>query len=196
MLTFQKGASVLVCQHDVLDWNTHYKLLEYVASCESEYVPATVSTDMADARHARVLFRTDGPPQLIRQLVHEILPDIWPIFQEQGIGARPETIELQVTAHGPDDYFRVHNDNGSPDSANRVVTFVYYLGRHYLDTGALRLYETRKDGSRGHPEFDLFPQPNSLVFFTSSTWHEVLPVRPASNQFSDARFTVNGWFRR
>jgi Rps23 Pro-64 3,4-dihydroxylase Tpa1-like proline 4-hydroxylase len=37
---------------------------------------------------------------------------------------------------------------------------------------------------------------DSIVFFPSSTEHEVLRVRVPSRAFADGRFTITGWIHR
>lgn len=110
-------------------------------------------------------------------------------------------IEMQITAHNHGHYYKIHNDNGSPDTATRFLTYVYY---YYQDPkpftgGELRIYELAvKDGFyvAGDRYRDIEPLHNSLIIFPSHYMHEVLPIQCPSLRFEDSRFTVNGWIRR
>jgi Rps23 Pro-64 3,4-dihydroxylase Tpa1-like proline 4-hydroxylase len=101
-------------------------------------------------------------------------------------------LEMQMTSHGDGDYFKAHNDNGSPDCLERAISYVYYFDverpRIYRG-GELRIW---CDGK----EHLVIPMDNSVVFFNSSLMHEVAPVQCASKEFVYQRFTVNGWLRR
>jgi SM-20-related protein len=109
-------------------------------------------------------------------------------------------IEVQLTAHNNDHFFERHRDSG-PEVASRIVTFVYYFHSEprNFSGGALRLYKGRLENgiySCGEPAADLDPTNNTMLFFPSACYHEVLPIKCASGEFKDSRFTVNGWVRR
>jgi hypothetical protein len=54
-------------------------------------------------------------------------------------------LETQLTSHNDGGYYRIHNDNGSPSTATRVLTYVYYFHRQPVafKGGQLRLYDSR-----------------------------------------------------
>ncbi|HEY9301476.1 MAG TPA: 2OG-Fe(II) oxygenase, partial [Phormidium sp.] len=65
--------------------------------------------------------------------------------------------------------------------------------------GELLIYDTQIFNS-SYYKADSFqaiePRNNSIVFFPSQCYHEVLPVTCVSQAFADSRFTINGWVRR
>lgn len=102
------------------------------------------------------------------------------------------SFEIQLTSHNDGEYYKWHTDSGSPDTAARVITFVYYL--HSLPRkfrgGELLIHLPDQQHVTIEPEND------SMVFFRSRTKHEVKEVICESQQFEDGRFTFNGWIRR
>ena len=130
--------------------------------------------------------------------LHKILP--W-VYQRINITPSGDgRLELQMTSHNDGDYFKLHNDNGSPDTADRVVSFVYYcnLLPKRFSGGELRLYDSRVENSYWVAA-DTFqtvePINNSIVFFPSRLLHEVMLIQCESRAFADSRFTLNGWVR-
>ena len=108
-------------------------------------------------------------------------------------------IELQITASGDGDYFRMHQDSSPEDT--REISFVYFFHREprRFSGGELRLYETRVIDGKLTPAdhaHTLSPRQDTLLLFPSRNDHEVLPVRVPSGDFDDSRFTVNGWIHR
>ncbi len=103
---------------------------------------------------------------------------------------------LNLTAHGNGDFFRLHRDRTEGNFARRRLSYVYYFHREprRFDGGELLLYDTDRAAVRF--ELGVFTRletmHNSLIFFPSDCYHEVLPVAGADD-FADARFTVNGW---
>jgi len=110
-------------------------------------------------------------------------------------------IESQLTAHNDGNYYKVHNDNGSSNTATRELTYVYYFHREpkpFLG-GELVIYDSKIENTY-YVNADSFktiePRNNSIVFFLSRYMHEVLPVSCLSRSFQDSRFTINGWIHR
>jgi Rps23 Pro-64 3,4-dihydroxylase Tpa1-like proline 4-hydroxylase len=105
-------------------------------------------------------------------------------------------IEMQATASGDGDYFRMHQD--ADDGSSRRLSFVYFFHSEprRFSGGELRLFETEMIDGRPVPTDrgqTLVPRKNAIVFFPSRHEHEVLPVRVPSKRFGDSRFTINGW---
>ncbi len=182
-----------------IDETAHRELLNFVIRREKDFVPSTVSTKDAEYRHSLVLYDFPQFASMFRDRVRSLLPRLKIAL---GTGDfQVGDIECQLTAHNDGDYFRLHNDGGSPDTLDRRLTFVYYFNHEpkAFSGGQFRLYDSRIAEGRyecGEPSADIEPKNNSVLFFPSHCHHEVLPVRCPSTRFIDSRFTINGWVRR
>ena len=182
-----------------LDPALHAELLTFVREAEPRFVDATVSTRDADYRRSKVLYEFPRFSTLFRERVAGLAPELMGRF-----GGTPfpvAEIECQMTAHHDGNYFRLHNDSGSPDTASRVLSYVYYFHNEpkAFTGGEFRLYGSRVENGVSHcgePAGDIAPRNNSILFFPSHCHHEVLPVRCPSQAFAAGRFTINGWIRR
>lgn len=184
---------------DFLSPEEHQMLLDYVLQREAEFTPTTTSTGEADYRQSVVLYDFPEVYDFIADRIHAIVPDVL-----NALGLPPFTvqeIEAQITAHNDGNYYRIHNDSGSPETATRELTYVYYFYRQPkpFSGGELLIYDSRIEDNY-FVQADTFqtidPRDNSIVLFLSRYMHEVLPVRCPSRSFADSRFTVNGWIRR
>jgi SM-20-related protein len=177
----------------------HEELLALVEREQARFVDSTVSTNDADYRRSKILYEAPAVHALFRARMAELGPRL---MAELGIAAFPVgDIEVQVTAHNDGNYFKLHNDNGSPDTATRGLTYVYYFFNEpkSFAGGELRVYDSViKDGfyQCGPHAADIDPRNNSVIFFAPHMHHEVLKVRVPTGAFRDGRFTVNGWLRR
>jgi Rps23 Pro-64 3,4-dihydroxylase Tpa1-like proline 4-hydroxylase len=177
----------------------HGELLEFVLAREKNFVASSVSTNDDDYRHSLVLHEFPTYSAIFRERVRAMVPRLARAF---GTGEFPVAdIECQLTAHNDGDYFRLHNDSGSADTLDRVLTYVYYFNHEPkgFSGGQFRLYNNRIVGGRyecGDVAADVEPKNNSILFFPSHCHHEVLPVHCPTKRFVDSRFTVNGWVRR
>lgn len=100
------------------------------------------------------------------------------------------SFEVQLTSHNDGEYYKWHTDNSSPDTASRLITFVYYFHSipKAFSGGELVIYH--RDQSHV-----IEPVNDSIVFFHSGRRHEVKPVVCPSKLFEHGRFTLNGWVR-
>jgi SM-20-related protein len=177
----------------------HEELLALVAREEKGFVDTTVSTNDPDYRRSKVLHNAPSVHELFRARMRELGPAL---AAELGIPAFSiADVEVQVTAHNDGNYFKLHNDSGSPDTATRALTYVYYFFNEpkAFTGGELRIYDSViKDGyyQCGPHAADIDPRNNSVIFFAPHMHHEVLKVNVPSHAFHDSRFTVNGWLRR
>lgn len=168
--------------HNFLSTTDHDRLLTFTLSQQQSFTPTTTSTNAADYRRSLVLHNFPEFSTLIEQRIYAALPPLW-----QQLDLLPITTnryESQLTAHNDGNYYKRHNDNGSPDTARRILTYVYYFHR------------SPKGFSGGELQIEgeaIAPIDNSIIFFSSGIMHEVLPVRCESKSFEDSRFTVNGW---
>jgi SM-20-related protein len=184
---------------DFLAPEQHRALLEYVVRRQDQFADSTVSTNDPDYRRSKILYEFPEFADLFRRKVAEAMPGVLPALGMQSFPVRD--IEAQLTAHNDGNYFRLHNDSGSPDTANRALTYVYYFHNEPkgYSGGEFRLYDSVLANGRyacGPRAGDIEPKNNSILFFASYCHHEVLPVRVPSCRFEDGRFTVNGWIRR
>jgi SM-20-related protein len=175
------------------------RLLDYVFQHELAFVPTSTSTGDTDYRRSMILYSFPEFSNLIVNRIQAILPDV---FRKLTISPFPiADIEAQLTAHNDGNYYKIHNDNGSPDTATREFTYVYYFYREPkpFSGGELLIYDSKIENNF-YVNADSFktvePRNNSIVFFLSRYLHEVLPISCPSQAFSDSRFTINGWIRR
>lgn len=177
----------------------HQRLLNYVFQRESAFVPTSTSTGDLDYRRSMILHSFPEFSQLVVNRIQAILPDV---FRKLNLPSFPiGEIEAQLTSHNDGNYYKVHNDNGSPDTATREFTYVYYFHQEpkAFSGGELLIYDSKIENNF-YVKVDSYkrvePRNNTIVFFLSRYLHEVLPVNCPSKAFADSRFTINGWVRR
>ncbi len=174
-------------------------LLEYVLDRDQQFVSTSTSTDEKDYRQSSILYHFEEYEHWMTQKVAAIIPPLLEQWKIEPFSIAQ--IEVQLTAHNDGNYYKVHNDNGSEEAANRVISYVYYFNREpkNFSGGALRLYDLNLENGfyiQAESYRDLEPLNNSIVLFPSHLLHEVLPVTCRSRTFADSRFTLNGWIRR
>ncbi len=184
-------------------WNSEEveSLLEFVFNSQSQFYATHVTTGEDDYRRSamipRALFADFA--DLMEERIQERLPEIF-----SRLGFSPFSIaeiEAQLTSHNDGHFYKIHNDNGSAETATRELTYVYYFhGQPQgFSGGQLKIYDTViRQGQYQAAETNHLVEPryNSIVFFPSYHLHEVLPVHCPSQRFEDGRFTINGWIRR
>lgn len=108
---------------DFLDAAMHAEMLRAAIAEEAQFTPARVSTGDAAYRRARV-YGVPLPP-LFREKLLALLPGMMAarVVAPFKLGL----VEGQITAHNDGDYFKSHNDNGSPDTATRMISYIYYF---------------------------------------------------------------------
>jgi Rps23 Pro-64 3,4-dihydroxylase Tpa1-like proline 4-hydroxylase len=182
-----------------LSASEHQKLLKYVNRQRSNFVPTTTSTGATNYRESVVLHSFPEFSELLAQKIRAALPDVLKQLELPAFSITQ--VEAQLTAHNDGNFYKVHNDNGSPETATRELTYVYYFYKtpKPFTGGELILYDSRIENNY-YVQADSWqtvePRDNSIVFFLSRYMHEVLPVHCPSKNFSDSRFTINGWIRR
>jgi Rps23 Pro-64 3,4-dihydroxylase Tpa1-like proline 4-hydroxylase len=199
-------AKVLVAQYVQIDQflsqEEQKQLLAYTGQRESDFVSTGTTTNTEhypEHRNSWVLYSFPEFSELIVRRIRAIIPDV---LRKLEIPLFPiSTIESQLTAHNDGNYYRIHNDNGSLETATRELTFVYYFYREPKPFfgGELVLYDARIENNhyvKAESFKTIEPRNNSIVFFQSYYLHEVLPVSCPSKEFADSRFTVNGWVRK
>lgn len=175
------------------------RLVQYTLEREAEFVSTTTSTGNVDYRKSVVLHSFPEFSELISQHIQEAASDV---RSKLGLPQFPiSQIEAQLTGHNDGNYYKVHNDNGSADTATRELTYVYYFYREpkAFAGGELIIYDSKIENNyfvKADSFHTIEPRNNSIVFFASRYMHEVLPIHCPSRQFADSRFTINGWIRR
>ena len=195
--------SALVSEYWQLDsflsTEEHQELLAYVRQQEPEFVPTSTFTGVDNYRESVVLYSFPEYMQLISQRIQAILPDLFRKFEMPPFVV--SQIEAQLTAHNDGQFYKIHNDNGSQDTASRELTYVYYFYQEPkpFTGGELVIYDSQVQNNyyvQAETSKTVEPRNNSIVFFLSRYMHEVLPIRCPSQKFADSRFTINGWIRR
>jgi SM-20-related protein len=177
-----------------LDEPARSQILEAVLSRESDFVATTTSTGETDYRRSQILYQFPNFDWMVEQ-VKLALPKV---LLQLGLDLTIAEIEIQLTAHNDGHYYKIHNDNGSPEAATRALSYVYYFHREpkAFSGGELRLYEAAVDYDNPSADFCVIaPRNDRIIFFPSHCLHEVMPVVCPSKAFADGRFTLNGWVR-
>jgi SM-20-related protein len=178
-------------------------LLRYVEKRSKEFKPSRVIDDRkrmsvrSKARESSSLNDLGDFKEIFRE---QVVSDLPTVLEQLQIPSFPiSEIECQITAHNNGHYYERHLDSGSTLNS-RIVTFVYYFYNEprSFKGGALRFYKGILENEVyrcGNPSIDLDPVNNTMVYFPSACFHEVLPVDCSSGKFKDSRFAVNGWVR-
>lgn len=197
------AAEILVSDYlqieNFLTPEAHDRLLNYTLQQEPNFISTTTSTGKTAYRQSQVLYDLAEFSQLMLDRIQVALPEV--VSQLNMPSFAVSQIEMQLTAHNDQHYYKIHNDNGSAEAATRRLTYVYYFYREpkAFSGGALRIYDSKITNDFYIVAAETFhtiePHNNSLVLFPSYYLHEVLPVSCPSQSFADSRFTVNGWVR-
>lgn len=197
-MSFDQPAQFLQIDHFLAN-EDRLNLLEYVLDREADFVPTSTATGDLDYRKSWILYHFEAYENWMIQKITPFLPRLFDAWKIEPFAI--SQIEIQLTAHNNGHYYKIHNDNGSPDAATRTISYVYYFNREptNFSGGALRLYDMRIENGhyvQAETYRDIQPVNNRIVFFPSHCLHEVLPISCRSRNFADSRFTLNGWVRR
>jgi len=148
-------------------------------------------------RRSKTLDNLGGLEKLFTEHLKEVLSSVLTRLDHPAFPLRD--IEIQITASGDGDYFRMHKDGGDDDT--RELSFVYFFHQEprRFSGGEFRIFDAQKVEDEYVPtdlSQTLSPRQDMIVFFPSVNEHEILPVRVPSRTFEDSRFTVNGWIHR
>ena len=155
---------------------------------QHKFVPTTVSTGVADYRRSTVLWHYNFIP-LYDAFTNRLRSHLPLVQRELGMSFDVNSVEVQMTSTGHQEYFKQHNDNGTPDTETRRITFVYYFLLNVekgFEGGELTL--------NADTPVTIHPNHNSIVWFPSHLMHEVMPVT-SDGDFLNSRCTLNGWIR-
>lgn len=190
---------------DFLAPDAHRQLLEHVLAGEKEVVESGIINQdgkgVLDYGFRRSHTIADARLEEMWSLFEDRLRALLPGVRRQlGLPWFPlGKIERQLVLHGDGGFFAPHVDTGDPAVAKRRASCVYYFHRtpRRYSGGELRLYDTWVTPTGSTPAGTytaLAPIDNSMVFFPSSAFHEVCPVRSETDAFADGRFAVTIWF--
>ena len=174
-------------------------VLQIAIDRQEECVALSTSTNAEKYRSSWVLY-----PSFFSELYHRFgarlrstVPDVVKALELPEFDI--EELEMQLTAHGDGNFYKVHNDSDG-EVVKRTLTYVYYFNREPKPYrgGSLRMYETDyRNGWIARQQYrDIEPKNNRLVLFDSRCMHEVCKIESDSAEFADCRFTLNGWLRR
>jgi Rps23 Pro-64 3,4-dihydroxylase Tpa1-like proline 4-hydroxylase len=175
------------------------KLFAFVLQQENNFLPTTNSDNDPDYRRSMFLPTFEPFSELLINRVKALVPQL--VHHLKIAPFQIDYVEAQLTAHNDGNYYKVHNDSGSSDTATRELSYVYYFNREpkAFFGGELAIYDSKIENNF-YVAADSFqtvqPLNNSIVFFLSRYMHEVLPVSCPSQAFADSRFTINGWVRK
>ncbi len=187
-----------VIKENYLSKKSMTNLLKFAEAHAGKFKRSRVTSGEHKARRSLALYDLGDIGEMFRERVRSDLPTI---LEQLKIPAFPVSeIECQLTAHNNAHYFQRHRDSGDIGTSARVVTFVYYFHKEprRFEGGSLRLFKGKLENgiyTCGKAAVDLDPTNNTMVFFPSACYHEVLPIKCLSGEFRDSRFTVNGWVR-
>ncbi|MFC0600396.1 2OG-Fe(II) oxygenase [Streptomyces palmae] len=192
---------VTVCRiTDFLGERASAALLERaVAAAYGALAPSTVDGTQVIPKVRRSRSGLLAVPELL-EAIDEVLPAV---ERTLGISCADTEPSYGLNVHNDGDFYRAHQDTrGVGYSANRLLTFVYYLHRRprpFLG-GELRVFDVAlplDSGRAGKWEDrtwqDWEPEHDSIVFFRPTAWHEVRKVECPSGRPEDSRFAINGW---
>ena len=175
-----------------LSTEENQSILDYAISHKQYFKSSSVDTKVSNYRKSQILSKFPQNMDFLSRMkcfIPTVAESLW-----LGI-ADFNKIECQITAHGEGDFFKLHTDSDNYES--RIITYVYYFHKtpKPFASGELIVYDSLlKNNLEAASSFQsVEPINNSLVFFNSKCFHEVLPVRVPSGLFEDNRFTINGW---
>jgi len=175
-------------------------LLKFVEDRKHDFRPSRATGHTpSEGKSLRVLNELGAFGHMFRERVRIELPRI---LARLRIPPFPlSEIDCQLLAYGDGHHLGRHRDKGPPPGTSRIVSFGYYFHREprRFDGGELRLYDGIVENGQytsSETATDLSPPSNTMVFFPSASYHEVLPIRCPSRRFGDGRFVINGWVHR
>lgn len=181
------------------------ELLTY-ASASPEYASSTLldAATHAHTRDDRVRFSrtTRKLGEFENLLRNRVAETVLTVRQELGL---PEFslhhVELEMASHGDGGHYHDHTDTVHENNAGRIMSAVYYFFAEprRFSGGELCLFgwwRDPADTAHDPPHQYITPENDSLLIFPSWAVHEVMPVVCPSDDFADARFSVNCWIWR
>lgn len=178
------------------------QVLAYAVASEDQYTPSRVwakrDEDEVDARVriSRVL-RDLGPfDGLLQQKIRDFIPEMLAGLGVSRFQPR-DKIELELAAHGDGAFYKPHIDMRLGETADRVLSAVYYMhgAPKVFSGGGLRIFPMPAMPGNDLPVV-VAPTHDSLLVFQSYVRHEVMPIVCPGAAFKDYRFAVNCWIHK
>lgn len=197
----QLTPDIVVQQMDnFLSLEDNQAILAYAIASEGRYSASEI-IDLSGKTHRalqRQSRRFDKIPQHISErLLRPLRSELVRVAEVFGKGHLPLAhLELELTAHNDRDFYKLHRDNNSSTYGNRELSFVYYCCAQPKPFAGGELCVYCRTNANGYDSRIVSPENNRLVFFPSTSLHEVLPVVCPSQEFVKSRFTLNGWITR
>lgn len=189
--------------HNFLSSEDNKELLEYALNIK-DWTNSTITNTSENYRKSRVYYyMQDDVKSKFLTKISSIYPEL---LSELDITDTLDNsnAEIQLTYSNDGDFFKAHPDSDAVARniiGRRRFTFVYYMNnepKNYTG-GTLRIYDVARNADEKYNADvyeDIQPENNSILFFPSYYWHEVLEVKCESNKFEDSRFTINGWYAK
>lgn len=162
-----------------------------------EYRKSTVASKDDSWRKSQILKDSKEVEKLFLPYLFQVPVNLLPFCERSIPLSQYETVELQVTRSGDQDFYRYHTDTGTRNTDHRQLTFVWFgtsVPRSFFG-GELRIYD--QTGFRAPKPTcryrEIAPIFNRLVLFNPNQLHEIITVHLPGNRWSEGRFTVNGW---
>ena len=185
---------------DFLSDELSQQIFSYAVESKESYTPSrVVSRLIGDAsvdesvRISHVLRDLGSFDSILQQKIHDYFPEMLAGLKMAKFKVR-DRIELELAAHGHGAFYKPHIDMRLGETADRVVSAVYYLhgSPKMFNGGELRIFPMHKVPGDDLP-IVIEPKHNSLLVFPSYVHHEVMPVACPGAAFKDYRFAVNCW---
>jgi len=191
-----------------LDHATAARLADLVRVEHRSFLPSTVINDgvvSVDTTRRAARSLPETPEWVVDCFVPRL--DALLEFACSRFGVTPDVAahqwDVHVTVTPLGGGFVPHIDNGNPLIADRVLSWVYYLGNGGVSGGDLTLYDAREPRALLEGltrRASVAPEPNTLVIFPSWLVHEITPVIPIADSGGATpdelgRKTVHGWLR-
>jgi SM-20-related protein len=185
------GRSLYCKIENFLAFSENQRFLQTIYRNASRFEPSGTTTGEPNYRKSLVFYPPRGCFPALLKLIKSCLPFVTRSLGKDSFAV--QEVDMQVTAHNDNDFFKIHTDRGGGRTRKRAITFVYYLHRlpRPFTGGELILYPHQQ--KRG---FAVEPSNNTIVFFRSEQEHAVRRVHCLSEKFEDGRFTINGWICR
>ncbi|MCK0129401.1 2OG-Fe(II) oxygenase [Erythrobacter sp. F6033] len=187
---------------DFLSPSEHAALLEDSLAHETDYAPSQI-TENRDGRIEGGIVNTGTR----RSGQRKIDPVFKEIFKRRiraceariadAIGVpfpAAHRFEIEAVHNGDGAFFSRHIDTVRGEAGRfRVISAVYYYCTQpkRFQGGELELYSLDQTQS-----VRVEPQNNTMLFFPSIFFHEVLPIAVPSQDFEAGRFSVNCWINQ